>query len=901
MSDLSDRLSRALTGRYAIQRELGVGGMGTVFLAEDLKHHRQVAIKVLHADLSAALGAERFLREIELAARLHHSHVLPLYDSGAADGLLYYVMPFAEGGSLRQRLARDKQLSVPDALCLAREVADALDHVHLHGVVHRDIKPENILIQGGHAMVADFGIARALEAAGGERLTATGLAIGTPAYMSPEQASGGGDLDARSDLYSLGCLLYEMLAGQPPFVAPTAQGMAHQHLNVAPRPVRELRPTVPQHVERAIGRALEKVPADRFASVAELAAALAPREPTAEAETVTIGAAIDEQPGPRPQPRRRRVLVAVAVAALAIIAIWRLVPPGPEPSALPSHPARRAIAVLPFENLSEVGPHAYFAGGLHDELLTQLTKVASLRVISRTSVMPYRETSKNLRQIAGELGVGSVVEGSVQVVDGRLRVNVQLIDAATDEHLWAERYDRTLDDAFAIQSEIAQRVAAEVGSALTSAEHGRLTSVPTRIAEAYRLYLQGREYFKRPGYLRPDREAAEQLFVRALALDPGFALAHAALSQVHGQMHWMRYDPSAARAASMEKEAEAALRLSPGLPEGHFALGRVHFVRGDSRRALAEYSIAVEGLPNDADLWSAIRASHRRLGNWPDALAATEKCLELDPRNANAIRNSAPNDVMLRRYPEAIRTYERALSLAPDLHAAAVDRAWVYFKWQGQLDTLRSVLHRLPIETQLSFMGDVAAQRAKLLLLERKPDSLESLLRLAGRDVFDAQEHFLPVALFRAWACKLRGKEAQAQVAFDSARSRLDAAIRGLPEDWRIHAARGLALAGSGRGEAARQEARWLRGSRIYREDAFDGPTLAQGSAAILAQLGDAGAAVDEIERLLARPGWLSVHELRLDPVWDPIRGHPRWKALMSKHHLTTLEPRPPFDLLAVR
>jgi serine/threonine protein kinase len=306
MSEVLRRLTSALSGRYRIDREIGRGGMSTVFLAEDLKHHRQVAIKVLTPEVAAAVGSERFLREIETVARLTHPHILGLYDSGDAEGLLYYVMPYVEGESLRQRLTREKQLPVDDALRIAREVADALSHAHSHGVVHRDIKPENILLESGHAVVADFGIARAIAAAGGEALTQTGIVVGTPAYMSPEQAAGGQSLDGRSDLYSLGCVLYEMLAGQPPFTGPTAESLAHQHLSVSPRPVTELRPAVPAGVTAALQRALAKTPADRFGSTPQFvdAMSLPGAKPTAQAGRLGIP-----------------IVLAVA-AALATLLLW---------------------------------------------------------------------------------------------------------------------------------------------------------------------------------------------------------------------------------------------------------------------------------------------------------------------------------------------------------------------------------------------------------------------------------------------------------------------------------------------------------------------------------------------------------------------------------------------------
>jgi len=457
---------------------------------------------------------------------------------------------------------------------------------------------------------------------------------------------------------------------------------------------------------------------------------------------------------------------------------------------------------------------------------------------------------------------------------------VQLIDAATDEHLWAERYDRTLDDAFAIQSEVAQQIVAAVGAALTSDEREGVAAAPTANAEAYRLYLQGREYWSRPGYLRQNWEIAQQLYERALGLDPDFALAHAALSQVHGAMYWWRYDPSQARAARQREEAEVALRLAPDLPQAHIAMGWAHYWgRRDYRRALDEIAIALKGLPNDAELWTIIWAVHRRLGNWNEALAAFEKAAQLDPRDATLFSNLGSTYQFLGRYADAVHAQDKALSLAPDLHVDAIQRGSAYAHWRGQLDTLRAALSRVPRDAE-----GVAIGHAELLLWERNADSLLQMLQIERADVFKAGDFLRPKALYAAWAHQLRGDHAAARAAFDSARVRLDSALRELPDDWRVHAARGLTLAGLGRRDEAIREARWLQQSVEYRKDAFTGPEVAEARALILAQAGDAGAALDEIERLLAGPSWLSAHALRLDPRWDPIRDHPRFRALLAKY-----------------
>ena len=880
MPDTLARLKTALADRYAIEGEIGAGGMATVYLAEDLKHHRKVAIKVLRPELAAVLGAERFLKEIEVTANLRHPHILPLFDSGEADGFLYYVMPYVEGESLRDRLNREKQLPVEDALQIVREVADALGSAHRHDVIHRDIKPENILLEEGHAVVADFGIARAIHAAGGEQLTETGLAVGTPAYMSPEQAMGSKELDGRSDLYSLGCVLYEMLAGQPPFTGATVESIVHQQIAVEPRPVTELRPAVPAEVVAALSRVLSKAPADRFRPAAQFAEALAKRESAAVVAT--------PMPVTRPTLRSWRrpallgMVLVVAVGAALVVGRWI----GPTSAGEPEHP-RTAIAVLPFQNLSPDGPHAYFAGGLHDELLTQLAKVAALKVISRTSVMGYAGTNlPPLRQIASELGVGSVVEGTVQVVGDRLRVHVQLIDAETDEHLWADSYDRTLDGAFAIQSDVAQRVVAAVGATLAGAEQLSLAEAPTANAEAYRLYLQGREYFRRPGFLRQNWEIAQQLYERALALDSGFTLAHAALSRVHGLMWLVRYDPAPERLARQREEAETALRLAPDLPQAHIAMGQVHYIgRGDWQAALEEYGIALQALPNDGGLWGLVGYARRRLGNWDEVDAAFEKSAQLDPRNANLFYDIGGITYQLtRRYADAIGAFNRALTLAPDLHAAAVFKGLVYLNWKGELDTLRAVLEQLPSDAALGGLGTAREQRVVLLLRERNPDSLLALLGSARDAVFEGYAFFLPTSLYAAWAHELRGDDVAAHAAFDSTRVLLDSVLAVLPDDWRVHAARGLALAGLGRRQEALREARWLERSVVYREDAFDSRYVAEERARILVQAGEVAAALDEIEQLLAGPGFLSVHRLRLDPRWDPIREHPRFQALLAKY-----------------
>ncbi len=860
-------LGAALAGRYTIDRVLAQGGMATVLLGHDLRHERAVAIKVLARDLVAPAGAERFLREIRVTARLTHPHLLPMHDSGEAEGLLYYVMPYVEGETLRARLAQGGPLPLPDALRLLRELADALAFAHGGGVVHCDLKPENILLAGGHAVVADFGIAKALAAAadpsplGMPSAPEISTVLGTPAYMAPEQADGHTPVDHRADLYALGVVAWELLAGVHPFGARTPEAMVAAHRTETPVPLGEVRREVPPTLATLVARLLAKEPADR------------PRDAT---EVLRILETIS----PSAQHRFRRLrLAGIATGLVLLLVAASMMTQWWTRSGVTAVPT--SIAVLPFQNLTSEEQYAYFAAGLHDELLTQLSQVPGLSLRGRASVMGYAGTTKSVRQLGVELHVGALVHASVQVVGGRLRFNVQLVDVATDQNLWAERYDRTLDDAFTIQSEVAQQVATAVGATLVRSEQRSTTEPPTTSPEAYRLYLQGRTYDTRPGFVGRNWEIAQQLYERAIALDSGFALAHAALSQIHGRMYWFRYDSSPERAEAQQREAEAALRLAPDLPQAHLAEGLVqYFARRNFRGALDAFAIAQEGLPNDPEVMAFIGFARRRLGNRDDALVAFNRALAFDPRNADLWTELGGTLLTLRRYTEAVRAFDQALSLAPDHYGAAANRAQAFTRWQGT-DTLRAVLSRLPRDAQLGGCGSTLSLHAFLLHWERHADSLLSLVSNAPLAAFNGESCFMPPALHAAWAHQLRGDRPAARAAFADALVVLDSAMKTLPEDWRVHSARGLALAGLGRREDALREADWLR---TFPDEYLQVILLRPYRAQILAQLGLADSALDEIEGLLAVPSTLTAHVLQSDPLWDPIRTHPRFRELVARY-----------------
>ncbi|MHC4107209.1 MAG: protein kinase domain-containing protein [Planctomycetota bacterium] len=571
MSEIADRLQAALADRYRIERELGRGGMATVYLAEDLKHERKVALKVLRSELAAALGKERFLREITTTANLRHPHILPLYDSGEAGDFLYYVMPWVEGESLRERLDREKQLPVDDALAIARDVADALGYAHARGVVHRDVKPENILLDGGHAVVADFGIARALSAAGADRLTQTGVSIGTPTYMSPEQAAGDAELDGRSDLYSLGCVLYEMLGGQPPFTGPTAETVSRQHLIAEAAPITNLRPTVPARVAGALARTLTKNPADRFNPAAQFVEALS------AADVVPPSA-------PATTSLRSPIRIALMAGGLAIViaAAWfggrALSRPGPGASI-------ERIAVLPMDNQTGDSTQAFFANGMTRELIGVLTD-ADVRVLGYRAVTAYANTTLSAAQIARELEVDAIVSGAVIQAGEVLQVAAELTDPETNENLWAKTFSRPAPDVVTLQREIALEIARGIQARLTPDQERALGAAPPVDPRAYALYLLGQEELnlRTPESIR--RSVA--YLDRALALDSTFGPAWATLALANSMGFFYGAIPSDSARAATEQATQRALALDPTLGDALIARGLMRFLLDWDFTAAAE-------------------------------------------------------------------------------------------------------------------------------------------------------------------------------------------------------------------------------------------------------------------------------------------------------------------------
>jgi serine/threonine-protein kinase len=611
-----EALRAGLSDRYDLQRELGAGGMAVVYLARDLQHDRVVALKVLRPELSAEGAVERFHREIRLAARLVHPHILPLLDSGQAAGRLWYAMPFIEGESLRARLDRDKQLPVDEAVRLSCEIADALSYAHAAGILHRDIKPDNILLSNGHALVADFGIARAIGGDGGERITGTGIALGTPGYMSPEQSSGDHQLDARSDLYALGAVCYEMLVGEPPFTGPTAQAVIARRLSQPPPSVRTTRASVPEAVDAAVRRALAPVPADRFAGTAEFSRALS------------------ALPG-RPRSRARwAILAGAALLLVAAAAYWYSSRPVLTSAGTPGDVGIR-LAVLPFRLIGGDSTDQYLADGITGEVSSTLANLSGLRVVAQTSVAPFAASDRSMREIGAALAADALVEGDVQRIGENVRVRVRLVEAATEESKWSQQYNHTTQDVFRDQSEVDSKVAGVLRIQLAERESQSLRRPPTTNPEAYDHYLRGSAIGPPATQSPAVLDSAIANLTRAVELDSSFASAWA-LRALHLSSSVFLHEADARRLDEAEGDVRRALALDSTLALAWQARAELawnaeggwHFPQ-----SLADRRHAIALQPSHVGARQGLASLYFHYGFLAEAQEELAASLSLDPRD----------------------------------------------------------------------------------------------------------------------------------------------------------------------------------------------------------------------------------------------------------------------------
>jgi serine/threonine-protein kinase len=869
---MPETVRQALAERYTVERELGRGGMGVVYLARDLRHQRAVALKVLLPEFASGSGTERFQREILFAARLQHPHILTVLDSGKvvdeANGVthLWFTMPFVEGESLRERLDREGHLVLEDALRIATETARALDYAHGQGVIHRDIKPENILLtRDGTTLVTDFGIARAAGAK--DRLTQTGAPIGTAAYMSPE-ATDEVEADARSDQYSLAVVLYEMLAGEPPFTGRSLHAIVAKRLSDPTPNVRSRAPSTPLQVDAAIERAMAPHPAERFGSVGEFAKALA-------------GAPMAGRTDGRDASRRRRKLLLTAAAAggvLAAAAWWSLRRPAPPAD----HPP--VIAVLPFENQGD-SADAYFADGVADEIRAKLAQVAGLEVIARGSSIEYRGTTRRPGEIAAELGADYLLTGTVRwdkaAGAGRVRVTPELVDARSGQPArsrWAQQFNASLIDVFEVQADIASKVVDALGVALADSARRELNAPPTANLAAYDEFLKGEAAAQGMKGDQASLRRAIGYYRRAIALDSTFVHAWSQLSRASSSLY-SNGVPSPEIGDEARNAAERARRLAPNDPSIYLAIGDYHGSVNpiDNERAAQAYQQGLRLAPGNVDLLGAVAMTESSLGRWGDATTRLARVSQLDPRSASAARRLSAVSTFLRNYPAADSAADRAIALAPTSPAivslkvmAAVSR--------GERDSARAVIRRAArLIDSATLYPFIASYQDLYWVLD---DDQQREVVAAGPAAFDGDRGVW--GMVRAQIYHDRGERRLAAAYADSARIAFEEQLRDAPDDGQRRVLLGLALAYRGRkADAVREGKRGVELMPISR-DGYLGPYVQLQLARIYILTSQPAQALDQLEPLLRMPFYLSPGWLRIDPAFDPLRNNPRFRALVE-------------------
>ncbi|PYK75272.1 MAG: hypothetical protein DME42_02935 [Verrucomicrobia bacterium] len=890
-ADVPDKQWRL--GNYEILEEIGRGGMGVIYRARQRHSRRIVALKrVLTYQADSHETLARFRREAETAATLDHPNILPIYEvSESEDGLPYFSMKLAIGGSLR---------TATPALChnprqcvqLMAKVACAIEYAHSRKILHRDLQPGNVLLDAhGEPLVSDFGLAKWLDEQ--TDLTRTLTTFGTPGYIAPEQAEGL-SFSPAADIYSLGAILFNLLAGRPPFVGANALSVIRQ-ASVTPAPkLREIAPSLGRDLETIIARCLERDPKARYRSAAALAQDL---ERWLEGRHILARRVLP--PARIWRWSRRNPILAGAAAACLILTsavVWLAREQFAKAPELPL--PEKSIAVLPFENFSDNKENSYFAVGIQDDVLTSLAQIRELKVISRTSVMAYQKPSRrNMREISRALGVANVLEGSVRRTGNRVLLNVQLIDARNDRHIWAQRYDRAVADSIGLQGELATQIAAALKAKLAPEEKARLDARPTTNSEAYVLYLTalGTE----------DEIAAEQLLMQATAIDPGFALAYARASILNSKISGSTRGDHRAPRAKARAQAEEAVRLSPTLGEAHMALGLCVYW-GDKKydAALKEFEVAAATSPNNAEIYIYVGGIYRRQGRWRESVASFERAISLDPRNCAVAFNAANNHLFMRDWPAAAADYNRALEIPPDFVSPKIGLAYLEVFRNGNPAAGRKILENIPAGNDRD--GLLAVARWDLAMLERDYAAAEKVLTDSPLEDFpkvgDAPKKYYQGRV--ALAC---GDVESAQRYFVAARPALERWVRDEPDDPDHHARLGLLYAYMQRKEDAIREARRAIELEPESENAFQGAQVAANLALVFALVGEPDQAITLIERLLSTPGaasypdWpnsITLADLRLRWEWDSLRSNPRFQKILAgpepKTILTTIQRAAP-------
>jgi len=893
-NDRADALVGNVFGHYRIESLIGVGGMGEVYLARDERLGRKAALKLLPDTLTTdETQLSRFKNEARSASALNHPNILTVYEIGAEGDRQFIATEFIEGITLRGSLACGR-INLHAALEIAVQVASALAAAHETGVVHRDIKPENIMLRpDGYAKVLDFGIAKLTEQrlasddhtveTTGVLQTRPGLVLGTAHYMSPEQARGQ-KVDARSDIWSLGVVLYEMVGGSPPFRGETPSDCIASILTTEPPPLSGVLPDVPVKLESILQKALRKKSDERYQTIKEMLADLRILKGKLETESsLPQTKARAESIVSKIKRHKRGVLLTLAAALLVAAAVaysFFFVAPAPLPN-------EKSIAVLPFENLSEEKSNAYFADGIQDEILTRLSKIADLKVISRTSTQRYKKTSQKLSEIANQLGVANLLEGSVQKTNDQVRVNVQLIRAANDSHLWAETFDRRLTDIFSVESEVAKAIADKLRAKLTGQEEQVIAARSTDNPKAYDAYLRGLAYTLKTGNSPANTLAAQKYLKEAVRLDPKFALSWALLSYIDALGYLtLTLQPTVALREETGQAAETALTLQPNLGEAILARGYYYYAcLKDYDAAVRYFEQARQFLPNSSQIPESLAYVARRRGQWDRSESYFNEAERLDPRNVSLLTQHAQSYMIVRRFPEALRKFDQVLDVIPDDPDTLAQKAGIA---QGEGDLPRAAALLAPLHPPADDTGALEIQVYQAIL-ERRPAQIIPRLKeiLAQPDPALGYNNG-ELRFWLGWAQEVAGDHAAAQESWRQSRSELEPFLKEQPDNYILIG--DLALANMGLGDKAAALALSEQAMTVLplEKDVVDGPAPIEILARVAAQLGEPARAIAALQKLLSIPSEgalasrvpLTPALLRLDPMFDPLRNDQRFQEL---------------------
>ena len=867
-------------GDYELLEEIGRGGQGLVYRARQKSLNRMVALKVIGLGRWATNAhIKRFRLEAEAAASLDHPCIVPIHEIGESDGSCYFSMQLVEGRRLDEAIKREPMPNRRAAELIVK-LARTISYAHQRGILHRDIKPGNILIDAdGEPHLTDFGLARLIE----RESTITGTMVeglGTPSYMAPEQAAGdAAQLTSATDVYGLGAVFYHLLTGHAPFVGGTTYETVRLVLETEPRQPRLWNPKIDRDLATICLKCIEKDPKRRYSSALALAEDLGRWLKHEPIQARRAGVWVRGRKWVQRQPALAAVIaLSVTLAAAVGWNVWK--------SELVGHPAATGIAVLPFENLSNDREDASFADGVQDDLLTKLANIAALKVISRTSVMQYR-AERNTRQIGEALGVSHVLEGSVRKTGAWLHLNAQLIDTRTDSHIWAKQYDGDLRDLFAIQSEIAKRVAEQLHVKVSPAEKLAIERPPTADLTAFDLYSRAKNLLltsSSTGTAKAKLLQAADLLNQAVAYDSTFFRAYCQLASVHDHLYSSGFDRTPARRALAEEAMQAAFRLRPNAGEAHLARAG-HLYRGyrDYDGAASELQAARKTLPNDPRLFELEGYIERRRagGNQEKALRNLQRALELDPRNFFMLQQTALSYDVLRRYGDEEVVWDRALAVAPNDAQTRISRALVELNWKAETHLLHQVINEIRTEDP-GKIQDVVDTWLACTLAERDLPAAADALATLGKSSFGIDTIRLSRSFAEGLTARMSKDDAKAQFAFAAARAEQEKIVEAQPNDGLALCVLGLIDAGLGRKEEALREGRRASELLPVEKDAINGPIIVKYLAIIAAWVGDKDLACEQLAIVVTRPTYLSYGELKLLPFWDPLRGDPRFEKIVA-------------------